>query len=294
MKPPTEFPHLNWLAREYAINAEALVEIFLIEQTFHSTILATTCADDRKRQYHNLYTEVHRIKRAGATAEPQEGTAETHARMVRTFRGEMEGKSVLDVGCGTGQFLNELARLIPHGKLCGLDTSDVHLPQDYARIEFLRKDVIDFEVEHPFDVVYSHQVLEHIAPDDLPAHLRSVRSALNPGGKFILILPNRYWGPQDITRIIDNTFTGRVQAMGSHLNESSYSELLPILEAHGFENIKTTLPFAAYVPALRSVRVRPWVNRIFERNRPIRSLVNTLRLGGRPVFKNPIILICDR
>lgn len=290
-----QYPHLDWLAREYAINADALVEIFMLEQAFHSTILATAGADDRKRQYNSLYNEVHRLKRAGATAEPQEDeTTAVHARMVQTFRREMENKSVLEVGCGNGQFLSELVRLIPHGRLCGLDTSDVDLPQNGASIEFLRKDIIDFEVEQPFDVVYSHQVLEHIAPADLPTHLQSVQSALKPGGKLIVVLPNRFWGPQDITRIIDNTFTGRVRAMGSHLNESSYGELLPILEAHGFHNIRTILPFGAYIPALRHVRVRPWLNQFFERNAPIRLLANAVRVGGRPVFKNPITLACNR
>jgi SAM-dependent methyltransferase len=288
-----EYPHLTWLARDYGVGTETLVEIFSIEKEFHARILATDCAADRKRQYDELYNKVHSLKAAGAIGAPGEGTAKMYARLARTFRREMEGKSVLDVGCGNGEFLAQLARLLPHGRLCGIDTSDVHLPSDSADVGFLRKDIIDFELEDRFDVVFSHQVWEHIAPADLPGHLKSVRAALKPAGTFIVILPNRYWGPQDITRIVDNTFTGRVGAMGSHLNESSYSELVPQLTAHGFQNFRTLLPFAVHLPALAGVRVRPVLNRVLETNSGLRHFVNRLRMGGRPVFRNPIALICD-
>lgn len=288
------YPHLNWLSREHGIAEEALVRIFLLEREFHRRIVATPSAEDRGRQYNELYTEVHRLKREGARAESQEDTPAEYARLALTFRRELSGKSVLDVGCGSGLFLDQIARLMPHGDLCGLDTADTILPQNHAAIEFLRKDIVSFDLGRRFDVVYSHQVLEHIAPADVPSHLRSVHAALNPGGKFIVLLPNKYWGPQDITRIVDNTFTGRVPAQGSHLNESSYTELEPQLQAFGFRRIRTILPFAHYIPCLRHIRVRPWINRLFERHAALRRCANRVRLHGRPVFKNPIVLIGEK
>ncbi len=288
------YPHLHWVAKDYGISADALVRIFVLEKAFHEKIMATESASERGRQYQELYTEVYRLKRDHAQGPPREGTGEHYARLALTFRRELAGKSILDVGCGDGLFLDQVARLLPHGELCGLDTSDVTLPQGHAAIKFLQKDVVSFRVDRPFQVVYSHQVLEHIAPADVPTHLRSVHDALVPGGKFIVILPNKYWGPQDITRIVDNTFTGRVPAQGSHLNEGSYIALAPQLESFGFRNIKTILPFAQYIPWLRRIRVKPGINRFVERHAGLRNLLNKVGAHGRPIFKNPIVLIAEK
>lgn len=292
--PAINYPHLQWLSREHGIDKDVLVHLYQLEKDFHARILATPSAADRRRQYNELYTEVYRLKRAGSQAQSTEDTPEHYARLALTFRRELSGKSVLDVGCGNGIFLDQVAKLMPHGDLCGLDTADTILPQSHAGIEFLRHDIVSFELGRSFDVIYSHQVLEHIAPADISSHLKSIHAALKPGGKFIVLLPNKLWGPQDITRIVDNTFSGRVPAQGSHLNESSYSELEPLLEAHGFGNIRTTLPFALYIPFLRSVRVRPWINRLFESHAALRNLANKIQRHHRPIFKNPIVLIGEK
>jgi SAM-dependent methyltransferase len=288
MDTTQDFPHLDWLAREQGIAPETLVRVFLTEKDFHRKILATDSPEDRGRQYHELYTEIYRLQHAGAPSPA------VYARLVLTFRRELENRSILELGCGDGIFLDQVARLLPHGELCGLDTSDVTLPQDHAVIRFLRRDVVSFAVDRAFDVVFSHQVLEHIAPADIRDHFQSIRAALADGGKFIAILPNRYWGPQDITRIVDNTYSGRVPAQGSHLNESSYSELMPQLEGAGFRNIRTILPFGHYLPVLRDLRVRPWLNCFIERHGAVRRIANRVQSHGRPVFKNPVVLIAEK
>lgn len=291
---PGSYPHVHQVSEEYGVSAEVLLRTFRLEKTFHDEILATDSAEERARQYDRLYREVYRLRSEGACGEPKEGTAPQYSRLVRTFRRELEYRSVLDVGCGDGLFLHLISRLLPHGDLWGIDTADL-IPPDRARsIRFLNSSIIEFRLERRFEVVYSHQVLEHIAPADLTTHLRSIHDALEPGGKFVVILPNKYWGPQDITRILDNTYSGRVPAMGSHLNESSYTELIPQLEGFGFRSIQTILPLAAFIPPLRHFRVRPRLNRLLERADPVRSVTNMIRSNGKPIFKNPIVLICER
>jgi SAM-dependent methyltransferase len=293
METTETFPHLDWHARERGIAPQTLVRIFLLERDFHRRILATESAEDRGRQYHELYKEVYRLQLEGSQSEARPA-ATNYARLVLTFRRELENRSILEVGCGDGIFLDQVARLLPHGQLCGLDTSDVTLPQEHAVIRFLRRDVVSFCLDRPFDVVFSHQVLEHIAPADLRDHLQSIRAALADRGKFIVILPNRYWGPQDITRIVDNTYSGRVPAQGSHLNEGSYTELVPLLEAAGFHKVRTILPFAHYVPLFRPVRVKPLLNRFIERHNAVRQIANLVQSHGRPLFKNPVVLIAEK
>ena len=267
--------------------------MFTIEKAFHEKILATESPEDRGRQYQELYTQVYRLQREGVQGESQEGSPANCARLVLTFQRELAGKSVLEVGCGTGLFLDRLAAMLPHGHVCGLDTSEVTLPQGHAAIRFLRKDIVSFQLERRFDVVYSHQVLEHIAPADIPTHLASVYAALRTRRKIIVILPNKFWGPQDITRIVDNTYSGRVPAQGSHLNESSYTELEPQLEAYGFRNVRTILPFAHYSPLLRGVAASDPAEPF---HRTARRCTPDCQLRSKeqpPVFKNPVVLIAE-
>ena len=223
---------------------------------------------------------------------PEDGSFE---RLILTFRRELENKSVLDVGCGNGSFLTRLAKLLPHGELWGLDTSSISNTKDGEKpFRFLQEDIASFTIPRQFDVVFSHQVFEHIAPADIATHLGSIHAVLNAGGRFIICLPNRYWGPQDITRILDNTFRGRIPAQGSHLNESSYQEMVPLLEAHGFRNARTVIPLGAFIPWARANRVRPRINGMLERSTFLRSLNNAVARNGRPIFKNPIMLICEK
>ena len=291
-KASERYPHADWVSREYGgIPAGILVEIFQLEKEFHRRVLETASAAERQRQYRELYERVHALKQRGTNQTADHTPVE---RLVLTFRRELENKSVLDVGCGNGLFLATLARLLPHGELWGLDTSSIHAKDTEQPFRFLQEDITNFSVPRPFDVVFSHQVFEHIAPADIASHLRSLHSALTDDGTFILCLPNRYWGPQDITRILDNTFRGRVPAQGSHLNESSYREMVPLLEAQGFRKVRTVIPLGAFIPWARSIRVRPWINELLERSPFLRSLNNMVAAEGRPIFKNPIMLICKK
>ena len=287
------YPHAEWVSREFGgVPVPNLIEIFQLEQEFHRRILETGSPDDRKRQYHELYERVHLLKRSD-TAETGD-SSENASRLVLAFRRELEGRSVLDVGCGDGGFLKTIARLFPHGELWGLDTSNVNSAHNGDPFHFVQQDITRFTVPRQFDTVFSHQVFEHIAPADVAGHLASIREALVDGGTFIVCLPNRHWGPQDITRILDNTFRGRVPAQGSHLNESSYAEMVPLLETSGFRHVRTLPPLGAFIPALRGMRVRPTVNRILERNSALRAVNNLISRHGKPIFKNPIMLVCQR
>jgi len=287
------FPHAEWVSREYGgVPVPNLIEILRLEREFHRRILETDSPAERREQYRELYDRVHILKQqdVGIGEDPS-----IFDRLVLTFRNELEGRSVLDVGCGSGLFLTRLAQILPHGELWGLDTSDVTSAERTQRpFQFFRQDVTTFTLPRQFEVVFSNQVFEHIAPADIPSHLTSIREALVPKGSFILCLPNRYWGPQDITRIVDNTFRGRVAAQGSHLNESSYIETTQLLERFGFEGMRTVVPFGAFIPMLRGVRVRPRINMLLERKAALRRLNNVVARRGRPLFKNPIMLVCRR
>jgi SAM-dependent methyltransferase len=161
------------------------------------------------------------------------------------------GDRVLEVGCGRGDVLLDLARrgcrcigLEPAEQMSGLCAAhpNMHVAQGTAeRLEF---------ADESFDLVFSQQVLEHVHPDDVPEHFAEAFRVLRCGGILCVETPNRRTGPQDISR----GFT-RVAA-GLHLKEWTVGETIRLFRQAGFTRVKGLLapPFLAR----RSARLHRW------------------------------------
>ena len=103
----------------------------------------------------------------------------------------LEGRSVLDVGCGVGAFVRRLREFTP--QVYGFDVDRASVARGAEEVPGLALAV----GEHlpyrngVFDVVLMHEVLEHV--DDDLATLREVRRVLAPGGKAVVFCPNRLY-----------------------------------------------------------------------------------------------------
>lgn len=102
------------------------------------------------------------------------------------------GKTLLDVGCGTGNFLN-LAR--KKYDVWGLDFNRASIAiakERFGLRNVFASDLAGFYEQHPgrkFDVITSFEVMEH---QDAPAEfLRALKGLLNPGGHIAISVPNR-------------------------------------------------------------------------------------------------------
>ena len=96
--------------------------------------------------------------------------------------GDIAGKTVLDIGCGAGDEVRELAiKYSPH-RIIGID---LKVSKSSASDNWLIKNgdatKLDFEAD-TFDAVYSRGAFEHIG--DIKATLREVKRVLKPGGRF--------------------------------------------------------------------------------------------------------------
>ena len=163
--------------------------------------------------------------------------------------------SVLDAGCGTGNYSAALAPFVGH--LTALDLNSAMLekageklaqPGAKAEIRSLRGSVLDMPVEdNSFDVVMFNQVLHHLDTgerDGFPGCRRAVSEAwraLRPGGVILVNACSRrqlqggFWyyhlAPQAFSRVVGQQVSTR--------------QLRDCLEAAGFSVASRTAPLEA-------------------------------------------------
>ncbi|MGH3732126.1 MAG: methyltransferase domain-containing protein [Acidimicrobiales bacterium] len=96
--------------------------------------------------------------------------------------------AVLDIGCGPGNITAGLARKVDQGSVIGVDISDAVIElaaaEQFGKAANLSFQVGDaYQLDFPdarFDVVYAHQVLQHLARPVVA--LQEFRRILKPGG----------------------------------------------------------------------------------------------------------------
>jgi 2-polyprenyl-3-methyl-5-hydroxy-6-metoxy-1,4-benzoquinol methylase len=95
-----------------------------------------------------------------------------------------QGGSVLDVGCGRGDFLRHVHKTRSDARLTGIDFS----PNQDETIRFLQGDIISLDIAERFDVVVSLSVIEHVP--NCVAFARRMAELTKTGGFTIVNTPN--------------------------------------------------------------------------------------------------------
>jgi SAM-dependent methyltransferase len=140
------------------------------------TLSYRRASDDAARLGHPSY-----IWRAGQ---------ERRLALVRQWA-NLDRNRILDVGCGVGMYTGQFRRFSPH--VTGVEVDLAAGRQAAARLP----DIVLAPAERlpfapgSFDVVFSHEVIEHVA-DDRAAAAEMVRVAA-PGGRIVLFCPNRLY-----------------------------------------------------------------------------------------------------
>jgi len=106
------------------------------------------------------------------------------------FRRHPAPRSVLDVGCGTGEITARLAELFPQASLLGIDLEEPHLERAREkaaafgeRVKFLKGDALALHLpDAQFDLVVSRHVLQ--ALPDAPRAVSEMARVLKPGGRL--------------------------------------------------------------------------------------------------------------
>jgi len=149
--------------------------------------------------------------------------------MIKKVTAKSEG-SILDVGCGTGAFLNTMQR--SGWQITGLE------PDETARKK--AKELYGLDLEPPeklfslpatsFDAITMWHVLEHV--HELHRYIETLKNLLKPGGKLFIAVPNytsydakvykEFWAAYDVPR---------------HLYHFSPASMRKLLSMHNMEVI---------------------------------------------------------
>lgn len=102
-------------------------------------------------------------------------------------------ESLVDIGCGDGRFLREVAREFPHARLAGIDYSERAIRLARAMnpgLDYRAENILEGSADERFEVATAIEVLEHIPPEDLPQFLEAIARRMEEGGRFLLTVPH--------------------------------------------------------------------------------------------------------
>lgn len=103
----------------------------------------------------------------------------------------LEGMRILDVGCGLGMYVRRFREFSREVYGVDIDAEKVaEASQSLPNIQVAPAERLPFPDE-TFDVVLSHEVLEHV-DDDRQAVTEALR-VLVPGGRLVIFAPNRLY-----------------------------------------------------------------------------------------------------
>ena len=104
---------------------------------------------------------------------------------------ELKQPSFLDIGCGTGWFTGELAKL---GSATGIDLSEEAIgiaKSQYPDITYVAGNLYENHFpDNSFDVVVAQEVIPHV--HDQERFLELIEAILKPGGYLVLTMVNKF------------------------------------------------------------------------------------------------------
>jgi 2-polyprenyl-3-methyl-5-hydroxy-6-metoxy-1,4-benzoquinol methylase len=169
-------------------------------------------------------------------------------KLINTF--DLQGKKLLDVGCGTGSFLQKATN--SNWQVSGVEPNkdarniaEQKLPKKASLYKSL-ENLVSNAKPNSFDVITLWHVLEHVS--DLDAYIKNLKTLLKPKGILLVAVPNyksydaiyyhEFWAAYDVPR---------------HLWHFSQNSIKRLFQEHQMKLIKVLpMKFDSYYVALLS------------------------------------------
>ena len=192
--------------------------------------------------------------------------------------------NLLDIGCGTGYFLNEMKT---HGwSVDGIEQDERARKYGAEKFQLSVKDItaMDQLKEQHYDAITLWHVLEHV--HELHPYLRQIKKALKPSGELLVAVPNRtsydakkygkYWAAWDLP---------------IHLWHFSPQNIADLVAQHGMKVKRHyPLPFDAFYVSLLSEK--------YKRGNALKGLMvgswSWLRSIGNPRKCSSVVYVIQR
>jgi len=117
-----------------------------------------------------------------------------HVQLILEYFGDLNGKRVLDVGCGKGRFARVVAERFPRSAIVAFDLAEAMLQRVPTGIGRCAGSMtaLPFKRES-FDCAYATESLEHAV--DIDAAVGEMCRVVKPGGRVVIIDKNvEHWG----------------------------------------------------------------------------------------------------
>ncbi len=201
----------------------------------------------------------HHLDKAALRGEPSyvwRAGQQRRLAMILEAAGDRVGGAILVDGCGVGMYLHHLGN--DADQAVGLDIEFERLQEAKTRAEQVvnaRGEALPFPGE-TFDLVLSHEVLEHVQDDR--AALHEIVRSLKPGGRLVLFCPNRgypfethgiYWrGRYRFGNIPLINYLPRVwrDRLAPHVNVYTRRDLERLFAGLPVRTVERTIIFGAY------------------------------------------------
>ena len=138
-------------------------------------------------------------------------------------RVRLHGKTILDAGCGDGQYMEEIGKYTD--SLCGveIESERAAVARAMTAREVISCDLSEMPfVDEFFDIIFCNEVLEHT--DDDVTVLKEFRRVLKEDGCLVMYVPNR-WYPIE---------THGAQIWGLSLSKPLFINYLPLVVRNRF------------------------------------------------------------
>lgn len=195
-----------------------------------------TAFDNYERHYEVMNREIDRL--------PKDIERLRRDRVPRCMAGVPASSRVLDVGCAQGFLLAALQR-VGYSRLTGVDISSPLIQQAQSllgpSVNLYVSDLHPFleqQAEASYDIIFIHDVLEHLPREITVEILSMIFRDLAPGGMLSLRVPNMGSLLAGYTAHIDFT----------HITQFTEYALTQVLESAGFDVAK--IVFENQAPAL--------------------------------------------
>jgi SAM-dependent methyltransferase len=155
-----------------------------------------------------------------------------------------DGRSLLEIGCGTGLVLARLHDAFPRVALTGADLSLDALEIARRRVPYAtlaQFDIRTVPYEEEFDIVCVLDVIEHL-DEDLAA-LEQSRGALRQGGGIIVSVPQHRW------------LWSAMDEYGRHRRRYERRRAQTLLHRAGFDVVRTTSYVSLLLPLVAASRL---------------------------------------